>query len=93
MYVSAITLHRWTERGQLEGSVQISGPTAKLSIDLTPEEINAIEEIAVKAHERNRAEMVKQLEKPLSTNLLPPPPPGFVEGEFTEVEDAPGVQF
>jgi hypothetical protein len=84
MFIHNVSVYRWSAQGTTEGTVQIKGDAAALSVKLTPEEIAQIEAIATAAYERSHRELVAEISKPLETNLIAAPAP-IQDADFDEV--------
>ena len=86
MFVHQITFYRWSAQGSVEGTVNVQGDSAALSIKLNDQELAQLEAIATAAYERNHRSMIEDLSKPLETNLLAAPAPApITDADFDEV--------
>lgn len=86
MFVHQISFYRWSVEGSAEGTVQVKGDNAALSIKFNEQELAQLEAIATAAYERNHRQMIEDLSRPLETGLLAAPAPApIVNAEFDEV--------
>lgn len=88
MFISCVYLSTYSTDAPITGHFEVKSKTLQSKINFTPEEAAAIQEVCVKALDRQRTAAAQEL---LSASIAVPqleaPKPEIEEGDFEEVSE------